>query len=221
MENTYKTKVSFWELFGAYIVIDVVISVILGCLYSILLIFLAWIVKNTALSELQMSDNQLLIVKGIKTIIKTIIVSLVFCVVIKKKNNIDKYSLTKFFTKVTIIFTFLSVFSIIGNTMVGYKKIYGDLNTLHIASDIVEDEYRTDPVNFVGTGFAEGCKTLEDIHKAEEKATKGWISYYFVTPTITTGVSLLARITCLITFFKVFKFDTKKMIVSNDIDSYV
>lgn len=97
----------------------------------------------------------------------------------------------------TIVLTLLCVGFVITKSIDGYQKIYSNLFTLHVACNAIEDEYKEDPEHFEGYGFAEGCKSWDDIREAEKNTLNEWIAHYFISPSIPTCVYLLASIISL------------------------
>ena len=174
MNDKKKSKISSMGLLCMYIVISIVVGIVYG------------IVSST-------SDYIVICLNAVTT-------SLVFWTIVKFFYIVDKPSIERFLKNAVIILTFLCVGLVITKSIDGYNKIYSNLFTLHVAADLVEDEYKEDPEHFEGTGFVEGCKSWEDIREAEKNTLNDWIAHYFITPIVPTCVYLLASITTLNAF---------------------
>ncbi len=200
-------KVGPWSL----VVLYIVICSILG---TLLVGIIITIIKETNLAMIlmQYSSDKLLSISCITTSIITVFITAIYWVIIKKFVTIDKLTIEKFIKNTIIVLTFLAIGSIVVNLYKGYNNIYTNLFTLHVACNIVEDDYRDDPEHFEGTGLAEGCKSWEDIREAEKNTLNDWIASYFITPIIPTCVNLLVSILSLEFFSHISKNGIKQTI---------
>lgn len=157
------------------------------------------IIKHTKLATLiiQGQTDKVLVLSCVVASIITIIVSICFWVLVRMFLKPDKLTIEKFKKIAIIALTFSVIGSIVINIYKGYDNIYKDLFTVHVASEIIEDEYYKDSENFKGSGFAEGCKNMDDIRETEKNVTNEWIAHYFITPIIPSCVTLLVAIASL------------------------
>ncbi len=206
MENNDEFKIGSWSLLVLYIVI----SSILG---TILIGIVTTIIRNTNLATvlLQCQDDKLLIISCLITSIVTVIVTAFFWIIIKTFVNVDKIVIEKFIKKTVIALTFIATVSVIINLYNGYNNLHKNLFTVHIAGEIVENDYHKDPDNFKGTGFAVGCKNMDEIIEAEKDATNEWIAHYFITPIIPICITLLVSIASVDIFSKIYFINNKEL----------
>ena len=199
MEKNDEFKIGHCSL----LVIYIVICSILG---TILVGIVTTIIRNTSLATalLQCQDDKLVMIYCIITSIITILVTAIFWIIVRGFINIDKITIEKFIKNAIITLTILAIGSVSVNLYKGYNSLYKNLYSVHVASSIIEDDYYKDPDNFNGEGFAEGCRTIDEIRESEENITNEWVAHYFITPIIPTCVALLVSILSVDIFSKIY-----------------
>lgn len=146
------------------------------------------------------------VISGIIIVITTII----FWIVVRKFFSFDQLAKEKFLKYIIILLTISYVALSVHKLEKGYENIYTHLYTLDVASDIMEKEYNENLENFEGYGYAEGCKTKEDLKEAKKENANAWIKDAFITPVVPQLSSLLIMIFSL----EVFSHVTKERIRS-------
>ena len=206
MDNNDEFKIGHWSLLVLYIVI----CSILG---TILIGIVASIIRNTNLATvlLQCQDDKLVMIYSIITSIVTILVTATFWIIVRTFITVDKITIEKFIKNAVITLTILAIGSVIVNLYNGYNSLYKNLYTVHVASNIIEDDYYKDPDNYNGEGFAEGCKTIDEIRESEKNVTNEWVAHYFITPIIPTCVALLVSIASVDIFSKIYFIKGKEL----------
>ncbi len=174
MNENKKKTISSMGLLSLYIVI----SIIMGILFGIT----------------SLTSNSVVIC------INTITTSLVFWTIVKHFFILDKLSVERFLKNTIIILTFLCVGLVTTKSIDGYNEMDYIYTTLHVAFNTIENEYKENPDQFEGYGFAEDCKSWVDIEKAEKNTLNDWIAHYFISPIVPTCVYLLASIASLNVF---------------------
>lgn len=199
--NNKKEKVEIGAVGAifAFILVTVVVSIFL---YVIRAIFLKYTNAEAVFSYGGIETNLawIAIFDGIIVFISI----LAFMLVLKKFFIVNETNMQKFIKTVIIIITVLGLITIITNVYVGYKKVFSDLHMIESYEDINMRDLERDKEDYSGFGFAEGCKTEEEIHNARKEAEEATVFNYFLLPVIPKAVIILINIACLEAFSKVF-----------------
>ena len=214
-----KTKIGAVGLLVTYFMIRYVLGVILIGIVNIIL-------KQNNVSSIITSlykegQDLSVFVTNVSSVISGIIIvitTIIFWIVVRKFFSFDQLAKEKFLKYIIILLTISYVALSVNKLEKGYENIYTHLHTLDVASDIMEEEYNEDPENFEGYGYAEGCKTKEDLKEAKKENVNAWIKDAFITPVVPKFYSLLVMIVSLELFSHItkerikllFRFPTKE-----------